>query len=146
MADETANESCFVRSLINFPRRAINRPNKYIYIYISTPLSTPSTSFRGWRQRDGRFRDLFLTLTALVPRLPSIIRNEIERILRSNTKCIKTHDACVIVYPSSRLQHRPLEGTAGYRYCRRKSAGKEFRTGCNETTLAANYTRHLPRV
>lgn len=33
MADETANESCFVRSLINFPRRAINRPNKYIYIY-----------------------------------------------------------------------------------------------------------------
>lgn len=34
MADETANESCFVRSLINFPRRAINRPNKYIYIYI----------------------------------------------------------------------------------------------------------------
>lgn len=34
MADETANESCFVRSLINFPRRAINRPNKYIYIYM----------------------------------------------------------------------------------------------------------------
>lgn len=31
----------------------------------------------------------------------------------------------------------------GYRYCRRKSAGKEFRTGCNKITLAANYTRHL---
>lgn len=34
-------------------------------------------------------------------------------------------------------------GNCGYRYCRRKCAGKEFRTGCNKTTLEANYTRHL---
>lgn len=60
MADETANESCFVRSLINFPRRAINRPNKYIYIYIYV---LHVSSFRAWKQRDARFRDLFLTLT-----------------------------------------------------------------------------------